>query len=106
MRMPLSDCTETISWEHRLGDTAYGVKYADAVDLSAAVEWGYRQIVNQAGQEQTRSGVALVREQPASGDIGPGDRITHRERTFVVIDCQPVMDGTHLHHIEISLGAI
>lgn len=103
MRMPLSDCSETIAWEQRLGDNAYGPVYAAARDLPAAVEWGYRQIVNAFGEEQTRSGVALVRDDPG---IGPGDRITHRERAFVVIDCQPVMDGKVLHHLEISLGAI
>lgn len=103
MRLPLSDCTETITWEKRLGDGAYGPVFASPQDIPAALEWGYRQIVNATGQEQTRSGVALVRDNPG---IEPGDRITHLERCFVVIDCQPVMDGRTLHHLEISLGAM
>jgi len=108
MRIPRSLRRETVVVWRYLGSGAYGPIYDDPVTYAPPmrgvyVEPGFRRVTNAQGEEVVASVTAFF--DADAEDITPGSLAIWQERTYRVIDVQPLRPFGRTNHVEVVLGS-
>lgn len=97
---PLNDAA---SIKRKLGNSAYGPAFGNAVDADCYLEPGNRRAVNANGQDTLCNLFGIF---AASTDIAVGDEVAWSGQRYEVVDVQQLRPGGVVSHIEALMRSV
>mgnify|MGYP005845747247 CR=1 FL=1 len=98
MGIPKEQLTEVINIEPYLGNTAYGATFGSPVTLLGYVEFGFKKVVDNKGEEVIANALFFL---PADYAPKTQDVLVYAGNDYQIIDCQPILTSGKVHHYEV-----